>query len=494
MNDTTLSLGSEIRDPEISPEHSRDPEKAHLSNSNIVDWDGPDDPENPVNLPLARKWIITISLSLTNFTTTFASSIFSTANGQTAELFHVSGEVMVLGTSLYLAGFIFGPFIFGPFSELYGRKRPLFFGFIIFAIFQIPVAVAQNIQTVMICRFFQGVFGSAAQAVTGGALADIWNAEQRGFAVPVFAGSLFGGPIFGPIIGSFIVQSKLGWRWTQWITMIMAATFGIFAFITIPETYSPVLLAQRAKRLRHKTRNWALHSLSEEREISLKDIGTRYLFRPAQMLVQEPILFLVTIYMGFVFGIIYLNFEAFPISYSEHRHWSAGVSSLPFIAVLLGALAGCLLVALTTKSKLAPDPAQGRYQEARMPLMALGGFGLMIGLFWFAWTSFPSISPWPQILAGAPIGFGIMLITLQGMNYVIDCYAMYANSALAANTSIRYCLAAGFPLFANGMFHNLGVPWATSVLGFIALALLPVPLLFWKYGEKIRSMSKFVMT
>lgn len=86
----------------------------------------------------------------------------------------------------------------------------------------------------------------------------------------------------------------------------------------------------------------------------------------------------------------------------------------------------------------------------------------MVGLFWFAWTSFPSISPWPQILAGAPIGFGIMLITLQGMNYVIDCYAMYANSALAANTSIRYCLAAGFPLFAEGMFHNLGVSLASS--------------------------------
>lgn len=82
----------------------------------------------------------------------------------------------------------------------------------------------------------------------------------------------------------------------------MAGTFGIFAFITIPETYSPVLLAQRAKRLRHKTHNWALHSMSEEREISLKDIGTRYLLRPAQMLVREPILFLITLYMGFVFG------------------------------------------------------------------------------------------------------------------------------------------------------------------------------------------------
>lgn len=57
-------------------------------------------------------------------------------------------------------GFAFGPIMWGPFSELYGRKYPLFFGFFVFAIFQIPVAVAQNLQTIMICRFFGGFFGS----------------------------------------------------------------------------------------------------------------------------------------------------------------------------------------------------------------------------------------------------------------------------------------------------------------------------------------------
>lgn len=154
---------------------------------------------------------------------------------------------------------------------------------------------------------------------------------------------------------------------------------------------------------------------------------------------------------------IYLCFEAFPISFFEERHWSAGIASLPFISVLLGAIAGAFLIALTTKTVLAPNPSEGRYQEARLPLMALGGLSLLIGLFWFAWTSLPSISPWPQILSGAPIGFGLFLIVLQGMNYIIDSYAMYANSALSANTSVRYCLAAGFPLFATSMFHNLGV-------------------------------------
>ncbi|KAF7190701.1 Citrinin biosynthesis cluster MFS transporter mrr1 [Pseudocercospora fuligena] len=413
---------------------------------------------NPINLPKIRKWLATICLSSLNFTTTFASSVFSSASAPASYYFHVSEEAMVLGTSLFLCGFIEGSFIFGPLSELYGRKTPLFCGFITFAIFQIPVAVAQKESEHPDCH-------------AGGALADMWSAQERGFAVPIFAGSLFGGPIFGPILGSFITQSSLGWRWTQWITLIMAATFGAIAFVAVPETYAAILLTKRAKHLRHRTHDWALHSLQEEKEVTLEDIGTRYLLRPTKMLFLEPILFLVTIYMAFVFGVIYLCFEAFPISFGEDRNWSPGVASLPFLSVLIGALLGCSLIGVTTRTRIAPDPSQGRMQEARLPLMAIGG-----------------------IIAGAPVGFGLMLITLQGMNYIIDCYTLYANSALAANTSVRYALAAGFPLFASGMYHNLRVQWATSVVAFISLALVPVPVLFWRYGDKIRGMSRYVMT
>ena len=88
-------------------------------------------------------------------------------------------------------------------SELYGRKIPLFIGFFGFAIFQIPVAVAQNLETVMICRFLQGLLGSSPTAIVGGALSDFWNPRERGFAMPSFAGTLFAGPIFGPIVRLF---------------------------------------------------------------------------------------------------------------------------------------------------------------------------------------------------------------------------------------------------------------------------------------------------
>lgn len=134
-------------------------------------------------------------------------------------------------------------------------------------------------------------------------------------------------------------------------------------------------------------------------------------------------------------------------------------------------------MAFTTRTRLAPSVEEGRGIETRLLLMIVASIALPIGLFWFAWCSFPSISPWPQIIAGVPIGFAVIIITLQGFNYTIDVYMMYANSAIAAITFVRSMFGAGFPLFATYMFEGLGVPWATSVLAFVAVALIPVPIL-----------------
>jgi MFS transporter, DHA1 family, multidrug resistance protein len=70
--------------------------------------------------------------------------------------------------------------------------------------------------------------------------------------------------------------------------------------------------------------------------------------------------------------------------------------------------------------------------------MILGAFLFPIGEFWFAWTSFPSITPWPQILAGIPLGAGIQIIYLQGLAYLVDVYLINANSAISANALIRW--------------------------------------------------------
>ncbi|KAH8800651.1 major facilitator superfamily domain-containing protein [Xylogone sp. PMI_703] len=460
---------------------------------NLVGWNGPDDPENPMNWSRPRQWVVTLLMSLITVCITFASSVFSTATGATAREFEVSDEVATLGTSLYVAGFGLGPFIWGPTSELFGRKAPLFVGFTIFCIFQVPLAVAQNLQTIMLSRFLAGFFGAAPLAVLGGAMADFWKPIDRGVAITFFCAATFVGPVAGPVAGGFITESSLGWRWIAWITLIMSSSAAVVGLVLIPETYEAKLLRNRAENLRFETKNWALHSKAEEKRVDLKTIITTYMIRPFIMMVREPILTLISIYLALVYGLLYLFLEAYPISFQQERHWSQGIGALPFLAILIGIILGSLLVIIDTKTYFARNFKKHGHvvPETRLPSMMFGAVVLPIGLFWFAWTSNPVISWVPQTIAGIPIGMGIFMIFLQGLNYVIDVYKWNANSALASNIFLRSAAGAGFPLFASGMFHNLGVPWATSLLGFMSLALVPVPFCFYLWGMKIRAMSKY---
>lgn len=359
------------------------------------------------------------------------------------------------------------------------------------------MAVAINVETIMLGRFFVGVFGSAPLAIIGGALADFWGPVERGFALGLFAGATFIGPVAGPIVGGFITQSYLGWRWTAWITMIMGAFFGIVAMLFCGESYAPVLLQRKATKRRFETRNWAIHAPADENPVQFKDILERYLLRPWKMMVLEPILMLITIYVALIYGIIYLFFEAYPVAFQEQRGWNLGVGALPFLGLTIGVIIGVGIITYTsqTRYKRKMEENGGKpVPEERLVPMIFGSLLLPIGLFWFAWTSDPNITWVPQVLAGIPIGCGIIMIFLQGLSYLIDVYLMYANSALAANTLVRSLAGGGFPLFANQMYHNLGVAWATSLLAFLCIAFIPAPILFYKYGKRIRQLSKFAPT
>lgn len=294
--------------------------------------------------------------------------------------------------------------------------------------------------------------------------------------------------------GGFITQSYLGWRWTAWITLIASSFFGLVALFIIPETYAPVLLQKRAARLRQETRNWALHSVLDENRPTASEIFSKYLLRPMKMLFLEPILLFITIYISLIYGILYLFFEAYPVSFQQYRGWTnQGIAGLPFLGLLVGVIIGIVLITWQTQTRFARKlKKHGKVvPEERMPPMILGSILLPAGMFWFAWTSDPNIHWAAQVLAGLPIGAGIQIIFLQGLNYIIDVYMMFANSAIAANTLVRSLIGGSFPLFATQMYHRLGVEWASSLLGFLTAAMIPIPVLFFFYGAKIRAMSKY---
>ena len=94
-------------------------------------------------------------------------------------------------------------------------------------------------------------------------------------------------------------------------------------------------------------------------------------------------------------------------------------------------------------------------------------------------TTFPSIHWIVPILGGVPLGTAIALILQSLTAYMMDTYTIYCASAIAATVLLRSVLAAAFPLFSPVMFRALGDQWASSVFAFLALAIMPVPILFW---------------
>ncbi|KAI9804423.1 MAG: hypothetical protein M1825_001322 [Sarcosagium campestre] len=461
--------------------------------SNVIEWNGPDDPLHPWNWTRSKKWLITWVYALLSFTSMYASSTFSTAIKATAKLYGVSGEVTTLGTSLFVLGYVFGPLIFGPLSEIYGRKLPLLFGMFAFTLFQVPVVVAENVHTILICRFFAGVFGSAPLVIASGTLKDIWEPADRGMASCFFTAASFVGVLIGPVTGSFITQSDLGWRWTCWMTGLLGLFFWATGLFLVSESHHPLLLRRKAEELRLATKNWALHARIDESRTNYRILFQTHFLTPFQMLFLEPILLLITLYMSLTYGILYLLFTSYPLSYHDARGWATNGATLPLLSVVVGVLLGGTFIGVLTETRYAHK--LHRYgsvvPEERLIVMIVGGALLPLSLVWYAWTSNPHIMWVPQVLSGVPFGFALLCVFLQGYNYIADVYADHAESALAANMAVRSLFGAAFPLFATQMYAALGTPWATTLLALLALVMTPIPILLLIYGKRVRGFSKY---
>jgi len=229
-------------------------------------------------------------------------------------------------------------------------------------------------------------------------------------------------------------------------------------------------------------------------ELSARDLIVKNVGRPLRMLFQEPVILLITIYTAFVYGILYLFLTAYPIVFQQYRGYNSGVGALPFIAVIFGEALGATFVVSCEPWYMRRVKKNGGrpVPKARLIPMTLGAIVFPIGMFWFAWSGTANVSPWAPAMSGVCLGFSILTIFLQAINYLIDNYLFLAASALAANTILRSLFGAVFPLFSTQMFDNLGPPWASSLLGFIAVAAIPIPVLFYIFNDRIARSSKLI--
>ncbi|KAK8240738.1 major facilitator superfamily [Phyllosticta capitalensis] len=460
----------------------------------VVEFEGPDDPLHAQNWPLRKKLLTGTMLGFFTMIAAFGSSIFSAATTSIAEIYGVSREVGILGVSLYVLGFATGPLIWAPLSELRGRRLPLVIASFGFSIFFIACATAKDLQTIMITRFFSGFFGACPLTVVAAVFSDMFDNRTRGIAITVFSMTVFSGPLLAPFIGGFIVISYLGWRWTQYIVAFMGfLSFGL-NLLFLEESYPPTILVQKASELRRRTKNWGIHAKQEEIEVDVRELVEKNFTRPLRMLVTEPIVLLITIYMAFVYGILYLFLAAYPLVFQQVHGMNPGVGGLPYFGMIIGEMLAGLFIVIRQPGYQRKLAANGNWPvpEWRLPEVIIGGVSFSIGLFWFGWTGYTRDIHWiVPTLSGLCSGFGIMSIFLQSLNYLVDAYLMFAASAIAANTFLRSLAGAGFPLFATYMFDGMGIQYAGTLLGCVAAVLVPVPILFYYKGAKIRSRSAF---
>lgn len=129
---------------------------------NIVDWDGPDDPENPMNWTARKKWANIAILSLLTFLTPLASSMFAPGVPEVLDNFHTTNEnLATFVVSVYILGFAFGPLVIAPASELYGRVIVYHICNVGFILWTVACALATDMNMLIGFRFMAGAWGIA---------------------------------------------------------------------------------------------------------------------------------------------------------------------------------------------------------------------------------------------------------------------------------------------------------------------------------------------
>ncbi|KAJ5556053.1 Major facilitator superfamily domain general substrate transporter [Penicillium frequentans] len=460
----------------------------------IVGWEDQQDPMNPKNYPVTRKWFLLALVSMITLISPFASSVFAPAVADADRTFHNTSSILSsLAVTSYLFGYSFGPLFLSPLSEMYGRRKILNLSTSFFVLFQIGCALAPNLSALIVFRLLTGIGGSACLTIGGGVVSDLFEPEQRGMAMSIFsAGPLFG-PVLGPICGGFISE-RAGWRWVFWVLVIAGGSLTLFGMIFNRETNPVIIIRHKTALLRKDLGRSDLRSYYEK----MRDTGDRKskgieflrgLTTPFQLLFLSPIVSIIALYIATVYGCLYLLLTTITTAFKDTYNWSIQISGLAYLGLGVGCLAGQLVFGLLSDRAIVRLKAHNKgvfEPEMRLPLCISFACAVPVTFFWYGW-SIQTKTHWIVPIVGLfPFAFGLVGLFATLQTYIIDSYPRYAASGIAAITISRSLFGALLPLAGPSMYQTLGYGWGNSLLGLITLALLGMPIIFNRFGGSLR--------
>ncbi|KAK0644562.1 major facilitator superfamily domain-containing protein [Cercophora newfieldiana] len=455
----------------------------------VVDWDGPDDVENPQNWPEKKKWALIAVMSIMTLVTPLGSSMFAPGIPKIMVEFNETSSITAtFMLSVYILGFAFGPLFVAPLSETYGRAPCYHAGNLLFTVFSVGAALSNSMGMLMAFRFLMGLSGSVPITIGSGTIADVMPVEKRGTAMAAWAMGPLLGPCIGPVAGGYLIAAA-GWRWVYWLIVILAGIIAVIAFFTLNETYAPVLLQKKTNRLIKETGNTNLRSKLAS-NVSVAQNFKLAAIRPMKLLILTPIVTLMATYMAITYGILYLLFTTFSFVYAQKYGFDEGASGTTFLPAGIGMFFGIVIFGAMSDVIVRKNQAAGiehRPEFRLIPKFALpAALMLPAGLFLYGWTIEYSVH-WIVPMIGVVIfSCGLMGTMVCVQNYLLDAYPRYAASVTAALAVLRSLAGAFLPLGGLDMYTALGLGWGNSLLGFVSLALVPIPLLFYIYGPTLR--------
>ncbi|KAL9122793.1 MAG: hypothetical protein Q9187_000655 [Circinaria calcarea] len=394
-------------------------------------WAG--DPQNPKNWSLTRKYTIIVLTGTTNIVAAMCVTAFEPALPSIMQDFHSTNDAAAsLTVTIYVLGYVIGPLILAPVSELYGRIAVLGPAYALFIVTLVVCGISTVLSEFLIIRLVMG-FAAIGFGIVGPAIvADMISEKQRGLAISVLSGGLALGPTLGPILGGHIAEN-VGWRWIFW-TMLIA--------------------------------------------------------RPYKIFFQSPMVPLFALYTSVLNSYMNILFATLGTVFEFQYSFTPGQSGLAYLGLTAGFLVSMYTIGPYSDRRMATLSAQHagvRKPEWRLPPLVLGSLLLPAGFLWYGWAMERQAHWIVPILGTVVIAVGTMLSYMPVQYYIVDCFTLYAASAIGAVSIVRSICTAVIPLAANPLYDKLGYGWGNTLLAFIALPFAGFAVLLLRYGERIRT-------